>query len=181
MNMFPRMNLRGHLAPRAFGFCTLLALLASAGEGRAESSTANRAKGITGGAIAGSEVVMLTEAAIGVQPGWLYAIGGVVGAGGGGVAGYYIGGSSSPKPPSFLLAGSIALVIPTLIGVVTATSFQPSDNYRQERSPDEDAPAEARLELPSVEVARTFSDAEVHMVRVTQATELHVSLLRGVF
>lgn len=175
------MSLRGHAAPRALGFCTLLALLASAGEGRAESSTANRAKGIAGGALAGSEVVMLTEAAIGVQSGWLYALGGVVGAGGGGVAGYYIGGSSSPKPPSFLLAGGIALVIPTLIGVVTATSFQPDDNYRQERSPDEDAPAEARLELPSVEVARTFSDAEVHMFRVTQATELHVSLLRGVF
>jgi hypothetical protein len=175
------MSWRGHPAPRALGLCTLLALLASAGEGRAESSTANRAKGVAGGAIAGSEVVMLTEAAIGVQASWLYVVGGVVGAGGGGVAGYYIGGSASPKPPSFLLAGSIALVIPTLIGVVTATSFQPPDNYRPERSPDEDAPADARLELPSVEIARTFSDAEVHMFRVTQATELHLSLLRGVF
>jgi hypothetical protein len=172
MNMFPRISL---------GSCTLLVLLASAGEGRAESNTANRAKGIAGGAIAGSEVVMLTEAAIGVQSGWLYALGGVVGAGGGGVAGYYIGGSSSPKPASFLLAGGIALVIPTLIGVATATSFQPPENYRPERSPDEDAAPDARLELPSVEIARTFSDAEVHMFRVTQATELHVSLLRGVF
>lgn len=181
MNMFPRMTWRGQPAPRALGFCTLLALLACAGEGRAESSTANRAKGIAGGALAGSEVVMLTEAALGVQPGWLYIVGGVAGAGGGGVAGYYIGGSSSPKPPSFLLAGGIALVIPTLIGVATATSFEPPDNYRQERSPDDDAPAEARLELPSVEVARTFSDAEIHMFRVTQATELHLSILRGVF
>jgi hypothetical protein len=175
------MSWRGNPAPRALGFCTLLALLASAGDGRAESSTANRAKGITGGAIAGTEVVMLTEAAIGVQSGWLYALGGVVGAGGGGVAGYYIGGSASPKPPSFLLAGGIALVIPTLIGVMTATSFQPPENYRPERSPDDDAPADARLELPSVAIARTFSDAELQMFRVPQATELHLSLLRGVF
>jgi len=178
---FPRINWRGQAAPRALGLCTLLALLASAGEGRAESSTANRAKGIAGGALVGSEVVMLTEAAIGLQSGWLYAVGGVVGAGGGGVAGYYIGGSVSPKPPSFLLAGGIALVIPTLIGIATATSFEPPENYRPERSPDEDAAPDARLELPSVEIARTFSDAEIHMFRVTQATELHLSLLRGVF
>ena len=178
---FPRLSLRGQPAPRALGLCTLLALLASAGEGRAESSTANRAKGIAGGALVGSEVVMLTEAAIGLQSGWLYAVGGVVGAGGGGVAGYYIGGSVSPKPPSFLLAGGIALVIPTLIGIATATSFEPPENYRPERSPDEDAAPDARLELPSVEIARTFSDAEIHMFRVTQATELHLSLLRGVF
>ena len=181
MNMFPRISWRSHPAPRALGLCTLLAVLAGAGEGRAESSTANRAKGIAGGALVGSEVVMLTEAAIGLQSGWLYAVGGVVGAGGGGVAGYYIGGSVSPKPPSFLLAGGIALVIPTLVGIATATSFEPPENYRPERSPDEDAAPDARLELPSVEIARTFSDAEIHMFRVTQATELHLSLLRGVF
>jgi len=172
MNVFPRIGL---------GFCTVLALLASAADGRAESSAANRAKGSTGGALVGAEAVMVTEAAIGVQASWLYMIGGVVGGGGGGVAGYYIGGTSSPKPPSFLLAGGIALVIPTLLGVVTATSYQPPENYRPEHSPDEDAPADARLDLPSVEVARTFSDAELQMFRVRQATELHISLLRGVF
>jgi hypothetical protein len=171
MNAFPR---------RLLGFCTVLGLLAVAGDGHA-SGAANRAKGVTGGALVGSEVVMMTEAALGVQPDWLYIVGGVVGGGGGGVAGYYIGGSSSPKPPSFLLAGGIALVIPTLIAVVTATQFQPSDSYRPERSPDDDAPADARLEFPSVEVARSFSDEELHMFRVQQATALHFTLLRGVF
>jgi hypothetical protein len=172
MNAFPRISL---------GFCTLLALVAGAADGHAESTGANRAKGISGGALVGAEVVLMTEAALGAQAGWLYAVGGLVGGGGGGLAGYYIGGSSSPKPPSFLLAGGIALVIPTLIGVVTATQFAPPDSYRQERSPDEDAPADARLELPSIEVARSFSDEEVHMFRVQQATALHLSLLRGVF
>ena len=172
MNAVPRISL---------GFCTLLALLASAADGRAQSTGTNRAKGISGGALVGAEAVLMTEAALGVQAGWLYAVGGVVGGGGGGVAGYYIGGSSSPKPPSFLLAGGIALVIPTLIGLVTATQFQPPETYRPERSPDEDTPGDARLELPSIEVARRFSDEELHMFRVQQATAVHLSLLRGVF
>ena len=173
MNLFPRISL---------GFCTVLALLASSAEGRAESSTTSRAKGITGGALLGGELVMITEAAIGVQSGWLYAIGGIVGAGGGGWAGYYIGGSSSPKPASFMVAGGIALVIPTLIGVVTATQFHPPETYRQERGPaEDDAPMDARLELPSLELRDTFSAEEVQVLRVPQQTALHLGLLRGVF
>lgn len=172
MNVFPRISL---------GFCTLLALLASASDGRAESSGTNRAKGVTGGAMLGAEVVLITEAAIGVKPRWLYLLGGAVGGLGGGWAGYHIGGSSSPKPPSFLLAGGIALVIPTLIGVVSATQFQPPDTYRPEPSPEQDAPMDARLELPSVEVARTFSDEEVHDFHLPRTTAVHLSLLRGVF
>jgi hypothetical protein len=173
MNVFPRISL---------GICTLLALLASAADGRAEtSSSKNHAKGVVGGALVGSQAVVLTEAALGVQSGWLYLLGGVVGGVGGGWAGYHIGGSSSPKPPSFLLAGGIALVIPTLIGVVTATQFQPLDSYQPERAPEEDAPMDTRLELPSIEVARSFSDEEVQMFRAPRTTAVHVSLLRGVF
>jgi hypothetical protein len=172
MNVFPRISL---------GFFTVLALLASASDGRADESTRNHAKGVTGGALVGTELVLITEAALGVQAAWLYTLGAAVGAGGGGVAGYYIGGSTSPKPPSFLLAGGIALVIPTLIGVVTATQFRPPESYRPERAPDEDAPLDARLELPSVQVAESFSAEEVHVFRVPQTTALHLSLLRGVF
>jgi hypothetical protein len=172
MNMFPRISL---------GFCTLLALLASSAEGRAESSGTNHAKGIAGGALVGSQAVLITEAALGVQRRWLYLLGGAVGGLGGGWAGYHIGGSSSPKPASFLLAGGIALVIPTLIGVVSATQFQPPDSYKPERAPEEDAPMDTRLELPSIEVARSFSDEEVHVFQLPRTTAVHVSLLRGVF
>jgi len=172
MNVFPRISL---------GICTLLALLASAAEGRAESSSKNHAKGVAGGVLVGSEAVIVTEAALGVQSGWLYLLGGVVGGAGGGWAGYHIGGSSSPKPPSFLLAGGIALVIPTLIAVVSATQYTPPDSYKPERTPEEDAPMDTRLELPSIEVARSFSDEEVQMFRAPRTTAVHVSLLRGVF
>lgn len=193
----------------SLGFCALLAVLSSASQSRAETTT-NRAKGIAGGALVGAEAVMLTEAAIGVQPTWLYVVGGVVGAGGGGLAGYYLGGVRSPKPPTFVLAGGIALFIPTLIGVVTATQFHPDDSYQhQQRSPEEDelpldaahrrprapfaraaqrAPAaepaqllSAQLELPQLAVSQTFTDEEVQQHRVRQAPAFHLSLLRGVF
>jgi hypothetical protein len=181
MNAFPRISL---------GFCALVALLASSSESRAD--TTNRAKGIAGGALLGAEVVMLTEAVIGAKPTWLYVVGGIAGAGGGGVAGYYLGGSSSPKPPSFVLAGGIALFIPTLIGIVTATQFQPDDSYQHQRSPDEDDDAPearleppqlpaARLELPQVEVAQSFTAEEAHVHQLRQVPAVHLSFLRGVF
>jgi hypothetical protein len=170
MNAFPRISL---------GFCALVALLASSSESRAD--TTNRAKGIAGGSLLGAEVVMLTEAVIGVKPTWLYVVGGIAGAGGGGVAGYYLGGSSSPKPPSFVLAGGIALFIPTLIGIVTATQFQPDDSYHQSSPDEEDDASEARLELPQVEVAQSFTAEEAHVHQLRQVPAVHLSFLRGVF
>jgi hypothetical protein len=145
------------------------------------------AKGVTGGVLVGAEVVLITEAALGLEPAWLYVVGGVAGAGGGAVAGYYIGGSVSPKPSSFLLAGGIALLIPAVIGVISATHFQPPDTYRQETSPDDDTPLDARrrpqahLELPRIDIAPVFSAEEQHKYQLQQATEIQFSLLRGVF
>ena len=170
MNVFPRISL---------GLATLLAVCAGAGEARADSK--NMAKGITGGVLVGAEVVLITEAALGIEPAWLYVVGGVAGAGGGAVAGYYIGKSVSPKPPSFLLAGGIALVIPALIGVISATSFQPPETYKQELAPEDDAPLDAHLELPEIEIGEVFSAAERHEHQLPQATEIQFSLLRGVF
>ncbi|HKO91084.1 MAG TPA: hypothetical protein VJU61_08030 [Polyangiaceae bacterium] len=170
MNLFPRISL---------GVATLLALFAGSTEARADSK--NMAKGITGGVLVGAEAVLITEAVLGVEPVWLYVVGGVAGAGGGAVAGYYIGGSVSPKPSSFLLAGGIALVIPALIGVVSATSFQPPETYKQETSPEDDAPLDAHLELPRVDIKEVFSAEERHKYLLPQATEIQFSLLRGVF
>jgi len=170
MNVFPRISL---------GLATLLALWAGAGEARADSK--NMAKGITGGVLVGAEVVLITEAALGVEPAWLYVVGGVAGAGGGAVAGYYIGKSVSPKPASFLLAGGIALVIPALIGVISATSFQPPETYKQELAPEDEAPLDAHLELPRVELGEVYSAEERHEHQLPQATEIQFSLLRGVF
>lgn len=166
-----------------------LSLLALSPDCRAEASGGQKAKGIVGGALIGAEVVSIVEAAAGVQPGWAYIVGGAVGAGGGAFAGYYIADStSSTKPTSFLLAGGIALGIPAVIAVVSATQFHPPASYRQDAPPvdDEDAPFEAplpetRLDLPQVSVAHAFTPEEQHKYGVAQATEVHLSVLRGAF
>ena len=178
VNVFIRMSL---------GFATCSALLANSGACRAE--TTQIAKGITGGALLGGEVVMLTEAALGVKPVWAYIVGGVAGAGAGGVGGYYLAESTdNNKPTSFLVAGGVALVIPTLIGIAMATHFEPPEEHTQEQIPNEEPPYDAeppppaaKLGLPTLNVAQAFTPEELAKYGVRQTTELHVSLLNGVF
>jgi hypothetical protein len=186
---------------------TSLAMLGQARDGHAQSAGVQTGKSIVGGALMGAEVVLLTEAALGVKPGWAYIVGGVAGGGAGAVGGYYLLDGSSNRPSSFLLAGSLALAIPTVICVLIATHFEPED-YRQDVAPEDEFPLEgeplpgegeplpeedepldddpppppaARLELPSVGLAQAFSREELSTFHVRQVTELHLSVLRGVF
>jgi hypothetical protein len=161
----------------------LAACIAGSGLARDASAanTTNRGKGVAGGVLLGAETVCLTEAAFGLQPTWLYGVGALAGAGAGVWVGYHLAGSSSPKPSSFLLAGGIALVIPTLIGIITATHFQPPETYREEQQPEDEPALEGRLELPTLSVAPSFSQQEIAEFGVAQVTEIHLSLLRGVF
>jgi hypothetical protein len=106
----------------------------------------------------------------------------------GGYLGYHLSDGSSNKPPSFLLAGGIALVIPTIMGVLTATQYAPPSSFRPEPPADEEtdedageASAPLRLEPPQLGLAQAFSRDELARFRVQQATELHLSLLRGEF
>lgn len=181
---------------------------------REAHADANDVKGTIGGAMLGAEVVMLTESAFRLRPGWMYLAGGAGGALAGGYLGYRISDDSSNRPPSFLLAGGIALIIPTIMGVLTATQYEPGGSFRQELpdgdgaddedapepdgddfaepdpadsnelAPDEDPGARApapRLELPTFRLAQAFSRDELALHGVRQATELHLSLFRGVF
>lgn len=191
-------------------------LCAASGHARADES---RVKGTIGGAMLGAEVVMLTESAFRLRPSWMYLAGGA----GGGLIGGYVGNrmsGGSNRPPSFLLAGGIALIIPTIMGVLTATQYEPIGTIRQDlpddssgdgsgdgedgenenggdepldpdatdpdsmqggaREPGARSPA-PRLELPTIALAQAFSRDELVQFRVRQATELHVSVLRGVF
>jgi hypothetical protein len=156
------------------------------------SSSGNRAKGTVGGAMIGAEAVMLTESAFRLRPMWLYLVGGAGGGLVGGYLGYHLSDGSSNKPPSFLLAGGIALIIPTIMGVLTATQYAPPSSFRPEPAPDEErddetdedageASAPLRLVPPQLGLAQAFSRDELAHFRVQQATELHLSLLRGEF
>lgn len=182
-----------------------------AGAARDARADANRVKGTIGGAMIGAEVVMLTESAFRLRPTWMYLAGGA----GGGLLGGYVGNrmsGDSNRPPSFLLAGGIALIIPTIMGVLTATQYEPIGTIRQDSpadgsgagSDDDGEPGDPdaadpdasdgadpegpssrypapRLELPAIGLAQAFSRDELAHFRVRQATEVHVSLLRGVF
>lgn len=99
-------------------------------------------KGITGGALLGGEVVMLTEAAAGVKPAWAYAVGGLVGAAGGGVGGYFAEQNGSAKLSLYLLAGGMAFVIPTTVAVLSTTAYTPPASYTEDKGPSDEPVAE---------------------------------------
>jgi hypothetical protein len=99
-------------------------------------------KGIVGGALLGAEIVLATEAAFKVQPGWAYLVGGVGGAAAGGVGGYFIEQDASSKTTMLMLAGGMALVIPTTVAVLSATAYEPPANYTQDRPPADEPVAE---------------------------------------
>jgi hypothetical protein len=99
-------------------------------------------KGIVGGALLGAEIVLATEAAFKVQPGWAYLVGGVGGAAAGGVGGYFIEQDANPKTTMLMLAGGMALIIPTTVAVLSATAYEPPASYTQDRAPADEPVAE---------------------------------------
>jgi hypothetical protein len=89
-------------------------------------------KGIVGGGLLGAETVMLVEAAVGLKSGWAYLVGGVVGAGGGVIGGWQIQKNADSKVSMYLLAGGMALVIPTTVAVLQATSYKAPEDYTED-------------------------------------------------
>ncbi len=93
-------------------------------------------KGIAGGALLGAEVVTIPMALFNVQSGTAYAVGAGVGAVGGGVGGYFIEQSvSDGRVPVYMLAGGLALVIPSVVLVLNATMYRPVEGAREDRAP----------------------------------------------
>jgi len=99
-------------------------------------------KGIVGGTLLGAEIVLATEAAFKVQPTWAYVVGGLGGAAAGGVGGYFIEQEASPKTTMLILAGGMALAIPTTVAVLSATAYEPPASYTQDRGPTDEPVAE---------------------------------------
>ena len=162
----------------------------SAGDSTSSDRDANIVKGMIGGGMLGAEIVMLTESALRLRPGWMYLLGGAAGAAGGAYLGYELCDDSTNRPPAFLLAGGIALIIPTIMGVLTATQYEPSGPLQREaddaiETKAAEKPAEektdAHLDLPGLGLAQTFSREDLARFRVRQVTEMHLTFLRGVF
>jgi hypothetical protein len=99
-------------------------------------------KGIVGGTLLGAELVMSGEAAFGVQPTWAYVVGGVAGGAAGGVGGYFVEKQDDARASMLLLAGGMALAIPTVVFVLSATAYQPPASYLQDQAPADEPIAE---------------------------------------
>lgn len=108
---------------------------ASPSTARAEE-VAPTGKGIVGGALLGGELVVLTESLFGVRSPWAYVGGAAAGAAAGGVGGYFVEQSvSDGRIPVYLLAGGLALVIPSVVVTLNATRYQPSEGASEDRAP----------------------------------------------
>lgn len=99
-------------------------------------------KGIAGGALLGAELVLVTEAALDVQPTWAYVVGGLAGGAAGGVGGYFVERSSDARVPMLMLAGGLAFAIPTVVAVLAATAYEPPASYLQDQAPADEPVAE---------------------------------------
>jgi len=124
-----------------FGTLTLAILTLAPVAARAEE-VSTTGKGIVGGSLLGAEIVLATEAAFKGQAAWAYIVGGVGGAAAGGIGGYFIEQEASPKATMLMLAGGMALVIPTTVAVLSATAYEPPANYTQDRPPTDEPVAE---------------------------------------
>lgn len=139
-------------------------------------------KGIVGGALLGGEAVMAVEAAFGVRNGWAYLIGGVVGAGAGGLGGYALEQEASPRVSLYLLAGGMALVVPTTIAVLSATQYRPPPDYQEDAAPRGTQPSSGvpRPSDPSTLPGSSSSSSPSGPAIADRAAARRVALARGV-
>ena len=185
---------------RALGLLTVAASLTFApGVVRADGPVTPTGKGIAGGILLGAEVVMIPIAIGGVEDAWPYPVFGALGAAGGAVGGYFVEQTGVAEPAVYMLAGGLALVIPTLVTVLNATVYGRGDDGEQ---PDSDETTTittttsarrvplalvgigargARPGVPAVELHPLYSDTEIAQYGVAQGTEVRVPVLSGSF
>jgi hypothetical protein len=123
------------------GTLTLAALTLASFSAHAEE-VSTTGKGVVGGTLIGAEAVLATEAAFKVQPTWAYVVGGLAGGAAGGIGGYFIEQDASAQTTMLILAGGMALAIPTTVAVLSATAYEPPASYTQDRPPVDEPVAE---------------------------------------
>lgn len=124
------------------------ALTAHAPEARAEGVSPT-VKGAIGGGLLGAEVVALPMGIFGVRAGWAYAVFPPLGAVGGVIGGYFMDKAYNDAGPqtqaygsAFLLAGGIALLIPTFVVVLNATRYRPPEEGTPDKPVTSSPPAD---------------------------------------
>ena len=98
----------------------------------AAADVSSSGKGTVGGGLLGAELTVFTEALLGVQSGWAYAVGAGAGAAAGGVAGFVIEDTASPGISMAMLTSGMVLVIPATIAVMSSTRYTPPTSPGQQ-------------------------------------------------
>ena len=113
---------------------TATAVLAGAPATAHAEEVSPSGKGIVGGAFLGGEIVVFTEAIIGVRSTTAYLLGAGGGAVAGGVGGYFIEQAvSDGRIPAYLLAGGLALIIPAVVVTLDQTRYLPTEGAREDK------------------------------------------------
>ncbi|EYF08841.1 hypothetical protein [Chondromyces apiculatus] len=117
------------------------AFTAGMGTASAQEKVTGTGKGIVGTALLGGEAVMIGMGAFGVEATWPYLVFGSAGMIAGGIGGWAIEGAAPPaEVPLYLLAGGMALIIPTVVVTLNATAYSPPEErdepLKNEPSPD---------------------------------------------
>jgi hypothetical protein len=149
----------GAVAVAAVAFA--MALAGSPSEARADGPVTATGKGTVGGALLGGEVVCITMGAIGVERGWPYFVFGGLGAVGGGIGGFFVEKASAPEPSLYMLAGGMALIIPTLVVSLNATAYKPPETDQIQNEPANNKPVlDAPAGTPAAAPTTTSRDAK---------------------
>jgi hypothetical protein len=149
-------------------FAAVLALLLSYSRGaRAQAIdevSNNGAKGAVGLGLLAGELVVNIEALAGVRKAWIFVVTGLVAAGGGAAGGYFA--ETKPKADTGaqvgvgLLAGGMAMIVPTLIITTAMTKYRgkkevaPKVEVESEKAASEmsgEATTEGEVEKPPAE------------------------------
>ncbi len=119
------------------------ALFLAAGSASAQDAVGPTGKGIVGGALLGGEVVDLTLGIVGVNSGWPYLVFGGLGAVGGGIGGYFVEQNTKDlaEVDVYMLAGGMALVIPTIVVALNATMYKPPEGTIVTQEPANNQPS----------------------------------------
>ena len=120
----------------AFGVATLTAYVKPAHADEIQGTP----KAIIGGAFLGAEVVAIPMGIAGVRAGWAYAVFPGLGAIGGGIGGYFMDkayddAKTNAYGSAFMLAGGMALIIPTIVLILNATRYHPSAEATEDKAP----------------------------------------------
>jgi hypothetical protein len=152
-------------------------------------------KGAVGLGLIGAELGFVIPAVAGAKGAWPYIVFPIIGAGGGAVGGYFLleKGDGHPELAVGALTLGMALVVPTMVATIAATSYRPPEQIesasmvrRRELAQSGDglvrwSGKELALAPPNITVAAAESPRTALRTGARRTTALRVSLLSGRF